>query len=138
MKKTLLNKIPNEMPQDIRHFVSSANIYDSSCSPEANVYFIDKGNGYYLKCSGKGMLEKEFKMTEYFYSKGFGAEVLNYISKDRDWLLTASVIGEDCVHESYLMDSKRLCDTIAYELRKLTKQIIPTVRFQIEQRNTLL
>lgn len=119
MKKTLLNRIPNEMPHDIQRFVSAANIYDSSCSPEAKVYFIDRENGYYLKCSGKGMLEKESKMTEYFYSKGLGAEVLNYISDDRDWLLTTAVIGEDCVHEAYLIDPKRLCDTVAYELRKL-------------------
>ncbi len=27
--------------------------------------------------------------------------------------------GEDCVHEKYLMNPTRLCDTIAYELRKL-------------------
>ncbi|MDE6749490.1 MAG: aminoglycoside 3'-phosphotransferase [Lachnospiraceae bacterium] len=119
MKKTLLNGIPNEMPRDIQRFVSAVNIYDTSCSPEAKVYFIDKGNGYYLKCSDSGMLEKEFKMTEYFYSKGLGAEVLSYISDNRDWLLTRAVIGEDCVHEKYLMEPKRLCDTIAYELRKL-------------------
>ncbi|MDE6529155.1 MAG: aminoglycoside 3'-phosphotransferase [Lachnospiraceae bacterium] len=119
MKKTLLNRIPNDMPHDIQRFVSGANIYDTSCSPKAKVYFIDKGNGYYLKCSDRGMLEKESQMTEYFYSKGFGAEVLNYISNNSDWLLTTAVIGEDCVHERYLMDPKRLCDTIAYELRKL-------------------
>lgn len=119
MKKTLLNSIPNEIPSDIQHFVSSANIYDSSCSPEANVYFIDKGNGYYLKCSDRGMLEKESRMTEYFHSKGFGAEVLHYISDDKDWLLTSAVTGEDCLHERYLTDPKRLCDTMAYELRKL-------------------
>lgn len=119
MKKTLLNQIPNEIPQDIRRVMSEANIYDSSCSPEAKVYFIDKGNGYYLKCSDKGTLEKEAKMTEYFYSKGIGAEVLKYISDDRDWLLTTAVVGEDCVYEEYLMNPERLCDTIAYELRKL-------------------
>lgn len=119
MKKTLLNTIPCEIPQDIRRFVSAASIYDCSCSPEANVYFIDKRNGYYLKCSSKGMLEKECKMTEYFYSKEIGAEVLNYVSEDRDWLLTTAVAGEDCVYEGYLMNPNRLCDTIAYELRKL-------------------
>lgn len=43
MGKTLLNRIPNETPQDIRYFVSAANIYDSSCPPEAKVYFIDRG-----------------------------------------------------------------------------------------------
>lgn len=120
MKKTMINHIPNEIPQDIRHFIAGADIYDSSCSPEARVYFIDKGNGYYLKCSGMGELEKEVKMAQYFYSKELGAEVLNYISNnDRDWLLTAAVTGEDCTYEGYLTNPKRLCDTIAYELRKL-------------------
>lgn len=70
MKKILLNQIPNEMPQDIRHFVSGASVYDSSCSPEARVYFIDKGNGYYLKYSGSGKLKREAVMTAYFYAKG--------------------------------------------------------------------
>lgn len=115
MKKHFMNTIPIKMPEDIRRFVSTANIYDSSCSPEAKVYFIDRENGYYLKCSGIGMLEKEFKMTEYFHSKEIGAEVLNYISDTNDWLLTTAVIGEDCTHEEYLMNPKRLCDTIAYE-----------------------
>ncbi len=119
MKKTLLNELPNDLPQDIRHFVSTAKIYDSSCSPMAKVYFIDRGNGYYLKCLGKGMLEKESRMTEYFHSKGFGTEVLQYISDDSDWLLTTAVVGEDGTHEGYLADPARLCDTIAYELRKL-------------------
>lgn len=119
MKKLLRNKIPNEIPQDFRHLVSGADIYDSSCSPEANVYFIDRGNGYYLKHSGRGMLEKESQMTEYFYSKGFGAEMLAYISNDSDWLLTSAVTGEDCMHKKYLMDPERLCDTLAQELRKL-------------------
>lgn len=93
MKKTLLYQIPNDMPQEILRFLSGASIYDSSCSPEARVYFIDKGNGYYLKCSDSGELEKEAEMAEYFYSKGLGAEILSYISNDRDWLLTAAVIG---------------------------------------------
>lgn len=119
MNKILLNKIPDKIPQNILRYVKEANIYDSSCSPEAMVYFIDKGNGYYLKCSDKGALEKEAKMTEYFHSKGLGPEVLNYISNDRDWLLTTAVIGEDGINEMYLSDPKHLCDTIAYELRKL-------------------
>lgn len=119
MHKTLLHKIPEEAPRDIFHFISTAKIYDSSCSTPAKVYFIQKGNGYYLKCSGKGMLEKEAQMTQYFYSKGIGAQVLNYISDDRDWLLTTAVMGEDCVHERHIVEPKRLCDITAYALRKL-------------------
>lgn len=119
MKKTLLSSIPEEMPQDIRRFISGADIYDSSCSPAARVYFIDRGDGFYLKHSGKGALEKESSMTEYFHSKGIGANVLEYISDDSDWILTSAVTGEDCTHEKYLSQPKELCDTIALELRKL-------------------
>lgn len=119
MKKTLLKQIPDGMPQAIRHFMAGANIYDSSCSPEARVYFIDKDNGCYLKRSAKGVLQKEEKMTRYFHSKGIGADVLEYISADSDWLLTSAVPGEDCLYEEYLLNPERLCDTLAHELRKL-------------------
>lgn len=119
MKKTIMNQIPSEIPQDIRRFISGSDIYDSSCSREARVYFINKENGYYLKYSEHGKLKKEAEMTEYFYSKGLSAKVLNYISDEQDWLFSAAVVGDDCIHEDYLADPKRLCDTIAYELRKL-------------------
>ena len=119
MNRKRLSQVPSETPEDIRRFISTADIYDSSCSQEARVYFIDKENGYYLKCSGKGELKRESVMTEYFHTKGLGAEVLNYTSYDRDWLLTTAVSGEDCTYEEYLMNPERLCDTIACELRKL-------------------
>ena len=119
MRKTPLEHIPSEIPPDIQYFITGGDLYDSSSSPEARVYFIDKGTGYYLKCSGRGTLEKEAAMTAYFHTKGLGAQVLHYCSDDCDWLLTTAVAGEDCAHEMYLMDPKRLCDTMAYELRSL-------------------
>lgn len=119
MDKTPLDRLPFDVPDGIRPYVADADIYDSSCSPEARVLFIDKGNGCYLKRSEKGALEKEAAMAGYFYSLGLGAEVLDYVSGDFDWLLTASLDGEDCIHERYLSDPKRLCDTTAYELRRL-------------------
>lgn len=119
MKKTLLAKLPDEIPDDIRQLADGAAVYDSSCSAEARVYFIDKDGGYYLKYSAKGTLETESAMTKYFHTKGFGAEVLSYISDENDWLLTAAVAGNDCVHEAHLAEPERLCDTIAYELRRL-------------------
>lgn len=119
MKKTLLYQVPGELPLEIRRFISGTKIYDSSCSPEAKVYFIDKGSGFYLKFSGKGMLEREYSMTTYFHSKGIGAEVLAYHSNGSDWLLTSAVEGHDCVHGAYLENPRRLCDTLAYELRRL-------------------
>lgn len=119
MKKILLPCLPDGMPQEFLPFAADAPIYDSSSSPEANVYFIDKGHGYYLKRSGKGMLEKESKMTGYFHAKALGPEALQYITAEQDWLLTAAADGEDCLHERYLADPRRLCDTLALELRRL-------------------
>ncbi|MDE6579724.1 MAG: aminoglycoside 3'-phosphotransferase [Ruminiclostridium sp.] len=85
----------------------------------AKVYYIEKDSGYYLKTADKSTLEKEAKMTEFFHSKGLGTEVLDYISDEKDWLLTAAVTGDDCTHEKYLAEPEKLCDTVAAELRKL-------------------
>ena len=120
MKRTLINDIPYAMPSDIESFVRGAKIYDSSCSPEARVYFIDKDNGYYLKRSPLGSLSKEAAMTSYFHSKGLGTDILLYLTDgESDWMLTEKARGEDCTHREYLDDPKRLCDIISEELRKL-------------------
>ena len=97
-----------------------ASIYDSSCSPEARVYFLDRDGGYYLKTCSEGSLKREAEMTAYFHRKGLGAEVLEYLTQEgMDWMLTSAVRGEDCTHEQYLADPKRLCDTLAERLRYL-------------------
>ena len=119
MKRTALENIEFELPDELEAFVKGARLFDSSCSPEARVWFIDKDKGYYLKTCGAGTLKCEAEMTEYFCKKGLGTEVLCYLSNDRDWLLTEKVSGEDCTYAQYLDDPKRLCDTIAAELRKL-------------------
>ncbi len=49
MKKTLITQMPEDLPKEIKNFISDAPIYDSSSSPEARVYFVDKDEGYYLK-----------------------------------------------------------------------------------------
>ena len=59
MKKTLITQIPEELPKEIKNFISGSPIYDSSSSPEARVYFIDRDEGYYLKRAKPGKLAKE-------------------------------------------------------------------------------
>lgn len=120
MKRILLNEIPKGIPDRIQPILQGARIYDSSCSPEARVYFIDKDGGYYLKTCDEGTLKREAEMTAYFHKKGMGAEVLEYVSQDAaDWLLTSAISGEDCTHGQYLSEPKRLCDTLAEQLRML-------------------
>lgn len=119
MKRTLLTAVPPEIPSVFSPILKGAALYDSSCSPEARVYFIDRDGGYYLKSAPKGSLGTEAALTRYFHAKGLATEVLEYLSLERDWLLTARVRGEDCTHATYLADPKRLCDLLATRLREL-------------------
>lgn len=107
------------LPDKIGQLCEGAKIYDSSCSPEARVYFIDRDGGYYLKTAAAGSLKCEAEMTEYFSKKGLGARVLSYISGDSDIMLTTAVRGEDCTYKKYLEDPRRLAGLMGEQLRAL-------------------
>ena len=108
-----------EFPEEFRKLLEGARVYDSSCSENARVIYIDRDEGYFLKKSDRGSLEKEALLAEYFHKKGLTQEVLGYVKGESDYLLTRRVKGEDCTFKKYLEDPKRLCDTIATRLRAL-------------------
>ena len=109
MKKTLIAGVPYGIPEEFKGLLSGGTVYDSSCSPEARVYFIDKQDGFYLKIADGGSL-----------SRGIGTEVLGYMTVgSRDMLLTRRMRGEDLTHATYLSEPKRLCDLLAVRLREL-------------------
>ena len=95
-------------PAVFHPFLQAAAVFDSSCSPNARVWFLDKGPGFYLKTAPKGALFKEASMTRFFHEKGLGAKVLAYESLEADWLLTERIPGEDCIDAMYLADPVRL------------------------------
>lgn len=101
------------------HSLLCSRVYDSSCSPEARVWFLDTQGGLYLKSAPVGTLKIEAEMTCFFHSKGLSCQVLDYFTAEKDWLLTARIPGEDCTHRMYLDDPKRLCETTAQLLRQL-------------------
>lgn len=107
------------IPDVLRPMLEGAKIYDSSCSPQARVYFIDKAGGFYLKRSPGGTLKREAALTDFFHSKGLSAEVLSYLSEEEDFLLTRRIPGEDCIYPKYLEDPKRLCELTGTLLRSL-------------------
>lgn len=119
MQRTPLRQLPEDLPDQFRPLVQAAAVYNSSCSPQALVLYLDRDGGYYLKRAEQGQLELEARMARFYHAKGLGPAVLAYVSSGRDWLLTAAVPGEDCIAPRYLEDPKRLSDTIALELRKL-------------------
>ena len=121
MKRTELDKNSILLPAELKYLTHDAKVYDSSCSPEARVYFADRDGGYFIKRAPAGSLKKEADMTAFFHTKGLSAEVINYISgRDGfDWLVTSRVSGEDLTHQLYLDDPRRLCDVLATTLRSL-------------------
>ena len=120
MKKTLLTTIPTDIPPKLVPLLAGAPVWNSSCSPEARVLYIEKEGGLYLKSAAEGTLAREAEMTRFFHSRGMGAEVLDYFSEaGRDWFLTAAIKGEDLTHELYTSNPKRLCDVLAERLRML-------------------
>lgn len=119
MKKRPLLSNEELFPRDFKHLFTGVNLYDSSSSEDARVYFIDKGQGYFLKKAAKGSLQKEAELTRYFYQKGWAQEVLDYLTDEDDWLLTAKVEGDDASSEEYLENPKKLCQTLAETMRQL-------------------
>ena len=119
MKRTKIDTAAHEFPAFVQPYLIDATLYDSSCSREARVYFIDRDEGYYLKRAPKGALEREASLARFVSSIGLGASVLDYRSEGDDWLLSTRVRGEDCTHDDYLSDPVRLAETLGKLLRTL-------------------
>ena len=81
MKRTPLTHLPPALPEELRSLLEGAALFDSSCSPEARVCFIDRDGGYYLKSASKGSLATEAALTRYFHTKGLATEVVDYLGK---------------------------------------------------------
>jgi len=116
-KPAILTKA--DIPAAFHSFLDGAAAFDSSCSKTAQVWFLDKGPGYFLKKAPKGTLKNEAAMTAFFSSKNLAPEVLAYESYTEDWMLTLRAKGEDCLLSMYTDDPKKLCDTTAQLLRML-------------------
>lgn len=119
--KQLFTKINvKDFPSELHEYIGAADVYDSSSSPDARVYFLDTGAGLYLKTAPRGALYTEAKMAEYFHSLGCGVGVIRYISeKGRDYLLTECANGRDLTEKEYLAEPKRLAATLGKILREL-------------------
>lgn len=107
-------------PDIVIDYMKDSALYDSSCSSQARVTFINKDDGCFLKEAAEGTLKTEALMTRYMHSLKLSEEVLYYGSlHGKDYLLTRKIQGEDCTCPDYLSDPKKLCDTTASLLREL-------------------
>lgn len=119
MKRRRIHPDLSQFPEEFHPLLTACPIFDSSCSPEARVWYLDRDGGLFLKAAPGSSLKTEAEMTAYLHGKGLSAEVLSYLPGEADWLLTRAIPGEDCTHPMYLSSPKRLCDTTAELLRQL-------------------
>ena len=120
MKRTPVQLNFHDYPEELSCFLRDFAVYDSSCSADAEVRFIDREEGFFLKTAAEGSLRTESLMTAYMHTLSLSAEVLYYgTSNGKDYLLTRRIPGEDGTDLRYLSDPERLCDTTASFLRRL-------------------
>ena len=113
MKRTPILPDPAEFPSAYAEILR-APAWDSSCSPEARVIFLERDGGLFLKSAPAGTLAREAAMTRFFHGHGLSAEVLDYRTEGgRDWMLTTRVRGEDATHADILADPAHLCRVMA-------------------------
>ena len=139
MQRVLTQINIENYPESLRPLLTGADIYDSRCASGAEVLFIDRDGGYFLKSMKRGELEAEARMTKYFGSLGLGAKVLSFEQTECDYMLTERVLGEDCTDSRYLSDPKRLCELYAellYELHQCDFKDCP-VQNRIESYSAL-
>lgn len=115
MEKTKIEVKVEEFPRELHYLFENAEIYDSSSSSSAKVFYSTLG--YYIKVSAKGRLQEEAMLTKVFADRGLGVKVVHFLSTDKDYLVTKSAKGEDCL--SYLDDPERLCKVMAETMREL-------------------
>jgi kanamycin kinase len=110
----------DEYPSALHPYLDGVKLYDSSCSPNARVIFIDKDSGYFLKIAHIADLDREYEQMRYFHGKGLAAKVVAYVFDiERDYLLTEKLPGDDCTAAKYLEQPKRLAETLGERLALL-------------------
>lgn len=115
MEKQCVEVNIQSLPSEISTIVQGAKAFDSSSCSSAKVYYFD--NGYYLKIDEVGELKQEVLLTRWFHQKGFGVEIVSYVSMDKDYMLTKEADGKDGL--AFLDNPERVCQEYARVLRKL-------------------
>lgn len=118
MKKRQIEINLNEFPPELHGLLRGSAVYDSSSSSSARVLYC--GAGYYIKIDETGMLAEEAALAREFFRRGLGVEVVDYISGEKDYLVTAAAPGGDLTQ---LRDRPRqVCEILGQALGTLHRQ----------------
>ena len=105
----------NDFPRSLHKYLENTDIYDSSCGENSRVLYSDKG--YYIKIAPKGSLEREAAVATHLSEKGLCAKVEEYISTDKDYMVTVPAVGQDATH--YINNPEKLCAALAEGMKYL-------------------
>ncbi|MFC3927186.1 aminoglycoside 3'-phosphotransferase [Streptococcus caprae] len=103
------------LPQQLQLLLDNQVIQDTSGHSGAQVLKI--GDDFFLKIDQKQALQGETYLTNWFYLQGLSVEVVDYISTDRDYLVTRAAKGQPA--HTFLDNPKAVCQTLATTLRQL-------------------
>ena len=106
------------LPTEIKKFIGEFKIEEYSTSKNAETYYIDKDNGYFLKIAEKDSLQKEAKKTKILCKYGLSAKPEIYVSNQKDYLITKTIVGESGISKKYLQDPIKLVKIYATTLKK--------------------
>ena len=115
MEKTRIKISINDFPLQLHKYMAGPEIYDSSCGENSRVLY--SSNGYYIKIAPKGSLEREYSIAKQLAEKGLCAKVEEYISADKDYMVTQPAIGSDATH--FLDEAEKLCNALAEGMKYL-------------------
>ena len=107
-----------KLPEELQCFVGTDEVVDRSGNSPAKVF--ETGEGFFIKCDEHGELAREYRITKLFHQLGFGPEAVKYITRERDYLVTRKITGEDLTKDFH--DPHRTCRILADALRALHDQ----------------
>ncbi|TCD45954.1 aminoglycoside 3'-phosphotransferase [Streptococcus sp. X16XC17] len=103
------------LPHKLQPYLQEQDIKDTSGHSGAKVFQL--GNKAYLKIDQKGKLKEEAILIKWFEQVHLGVNLLEYISTDRDYLLTKAADSQNAL--AFLNQPKQLCQTFAKALKEL-------------------
>jgi len=124
------------LPEEIIKWIGNSAIYESSGHSGAQTLYIDCDNGAYLKIADSGTLRRTSIMQDFFYQQKLSAPVIDYISSDKDYLITTAVKGEAGTADKYISEPEALSKIFAHSLRFLHD--INIADFSLENKMTEL
>lgn len=113
------------LPAPIAGWIGDAQAYESSGGSGAKTYYIDQGEGAYLKIGPAGTLAHAAVMQGFFSARRLSPPVVQYIpggpssGLQQDYMLTAALHGEDGTAPALLAQPARLAALFGRSLRRL-------------------